>query len=185
MYCQSCGKQMNDTATRCVRCGASAGIGNGFCIICGFPKNMKKAYCVNCGAVNMLSEKSTSEIKREKKEVQTLKNTKRLFGVLTLLGLLACIFFFWRIDTSVEPDTDKGDQTLFILQTRQGPVKIQSNLYGEQSSLLGLDSEWTDYYMQNRRYLNYMIISFVVALVSFICWVIARGYYKRHLRRNC
>lgn len=49
MYCRSCGSQMDNTATVCMKCGVPIGKGKSYCPTCGKPTCAEAVMCVNCG----------------------------------------------------------------------------------------------------------------------------------------
>lgn len=102
MFCQKCGKEINDDAAVCIHCGCSTGNNDtaqksnaAFCKSCGKEVNPNAVVCVHCGC-------SIVEEKKQNMEVES-EHSVLLKVVSFLFPLIGIILYFVKSN-----DPNKG-----------------------------------------------------------------------------
>ncbi|MBE6747243.1 MAG: zinc-ribbon domain-containing protein [Ruminococcaceae bacterium] len=120
MFCQKCGKEINDDATVCIHCGCSTGNSEAsstsvasFCSHCGKEVNPNAVVCVHCGC----------SIKKQRKSANTdpEKNHKLLATLSFLIPILGIILYFIKSDNPERAD---------YLKNAIGGIVVIGVLYG-------------------------------------------------------
>ena len=98
MYCTNCGKEVDEAAVACTKCGYAPKSENKFCYNCGAEINEKQVMCIKCGAG--LTGEHIKENSTEAKDESTIGGLGILCFLIPILGLI--LYLVWKDEKPIK-----------------------------------------------------------------------------------
>ncbi len=179
MYCRDCGKSLSDNALKCANCGTRRGEGIDFCMNCGQHTSSGMEHCRYCGVKlkNVLPQKmKTAMIKELKRQISVIKLIKRVSRLAVIVSVMICLIFAIALIVRKEPSNIPDPPPSQISASHEFFYAIDYYDYYSDA-----DADVLQFWAQGRRYLSYIVTSFIVAVASAITGLIAKSRYKKLL----